>query len=93
MSEQIISEGVIKERIDGLTKLVNQQFETNTILVNKQFETNIAEHKAILDQATKTNGNVRKLQLAGAYMKGAIAVIICLVVPVLLFIAKDYLIK
>lgn len=82
MSEKIISEGVIKERIDGLTALVN-----------KQFETNATEHKTIIEQVIKTNGSVRKLQLAGAYTKGAIAVLTILVIPIVLFLIREYLTK
>jgi len=82
MSEELISEGVIKERIDNLTKLINSQFETNSI-----------EHEKITKQVMMTNGSVRRLQLAGAYTKGAIAVLTLLVVPILLVLIKEYLVN
>ena len=74
-----ITNEVLLEKIEGLTRLVDERFEM-LIVDNKK------DHDSLIAQTTKTNGNVTVLQKWMATSKGAIAVISATVVPVMLYL-------
>lgn len=78
--------------VERLGNLINSFDEYKT----SQKEYHDATSKRIddlLEQARYTNGKVRGLQLAGAYMKGGLAVIIALVLPMIIWFLNNYLLN
>jgi len=59
--------------------------ESNRVSHDKHKET-VAFLSEIKNQTTKTNGNVTSLKLSRAWMTGAIAVIIVIVLPLIVYI-------
>jgi hypothetical protein len=62
-------------------------------LLEEKFKQNDRDHKEIIEQTTKTNGSVRTLQIWRGYITGAIAVIMTIVVPLFVLLARFYLEK
>jgi len=56
-------------------------------LFMEKFERNEEDHKAILEQTTKTNGSVRALQQWRSFMIGGITVISMFLIPIIIYLA------
>ena len=73
---------IIDAKLCGLRELIEEKFERNE-----------QDHEEIIKQTTKTNGSVRSLQIWRGYITGAIAVIMSIVIPLFVALAKFYLEK
>ena len=82
-----ISNDVIVERIHGVTKLIEEKFES----VNIKLDQNQKEHLDIMKKQDYTNGDVKGLKIWRAYLIGAWAVLSIILTPVLIVLANYYI--
>lgn len=61
----------------------------------EKFDRNSADHEKIIEQTTKTNGSVakanveiNKLKVWHGYLKGALAVVMCFIIPIAIALLK-----
>ena len=71
--------------------------ETNLDVIRERLDNlitdNEEEHARILEQTTKTNGEVADLKKWRFFISGAVAVLSTLVVPIIVAIAIKYIMK
>lgn len=87
-------------RFDDKLRAINDKIKTSLELRAEDRIKNEEEHQEIIKQTTKTNGSVAEanceiaeLKIWRGYVTGAVAVIMAIVVPLLIVLAKFYLEK
>lgn len=58
-------------------------------LFNEKFDYNDEQHKAILEQTTRTNGSVRALQQWRSFIIGGMTVISMFLIPIVIYLASN----
>lgn len=83
------NDDVIVERLGNLIASFNEYKKDQ----GEYHDRTSSQIVAIHDQVKYTNGKVRKLELAGAYMKGGLAVIAAMVLPMVIWFVTNYIVK
>ena len=84
---EVIGNDVIVERLHGVTKLIEEKFES----INLRLDQNKTDHDILMEKQDKTNGRVKKLEIWQARLVGAWAVLSIILTPVLIVLANYYI--
>ncbi|MFA4833573.1 MAG: hypothetical protein WC619_01850 [Patescibacteria group bacterium] len=75
-----VDNNVLVERLEGLTKLINEKFETNS-----------DQHSKIEAQVVKTNGRVNSLEDWKNRIVGAIIIMNIVFLPIIFMVVNNWL--
>lgn len=86
-----VDNNVLVERLEGVTRLINEQQNSITKLVNERFAENEKSHSNILAQTCKTNGRVSGLENFKNKVIGALIAMNIIILPVVFIVISKWL--